>query len=123
MLRDLFALFERLLVKPGTITRAVKYLGVSRSTLHRWREAFADPRAENTLALDAFVRLEVAIRLGEAAEGRRPGTTKVTPQPSPPPRKIEPQPELEAKDVFRTVPVRRQPPAGVPSVLRYPAAR
>jgi hypothetical protein len=119
MLRDLLALFERLLVKPGTITRAVKYLGVSRSTLHRWREAFADPRAENTLAIDAFVRLEICLRLAEAAEGRRPSTTNAPPMP----RMIEPQPELEARDVFRTAKQVPLIPPGARGIFDYAAAR
>jgi hypothetical protein len=70
MLRDLFALFELLLTKPGTIARAVSFLCVSRSTLHRWREGHADPRAEGVLAFDAFVRTEVCLRLAERVDGR-----------------------------------------------------
>jgi hypothetical protein len=123
MLKDLFALFERLLVKPGTITRAVKYLGVSRSTLHRWREAFADPRAENTLAIDAFVRLEICLRLAEAAEGRKPSPEKAPPAPPPLPRKIEPQPELAAKDVFRTPKQAPFIPPGARGIFEYAASR
>src|SRR5262245_57852160 len=101
MLRDLFRLFERLLAAPGAITRTVKYIGVSRSTIYGWRDGHRNSNAENTLAVDAFVRMEVATRLGEAAEGRRP-KIEVTPEPPPPPRKIERQPEIEGKDVFRT---------------------
>jgi hypothetical protein len=118
-LKGLFALFERLLAKPGTITRAVTYIRVSRSTLHRWREGFADPRAENTLAIDAFVRLEVCIRLAEATEGRKPSPENAPP----PPRKIEPQPELAAKDVFRTSSNAALIPPGARGIFEYADAR
>jgi hypothetical protein len=70
-LKSLFALFERLTAKPGTITRAVRFLGVSRSTIHRLREGYTDTRAENVLALDAFVRSEVVMRIAEKADGPR----------------------------------------------------
>jgi hypothetical protein len=124
MLRDLFALLERLLVKPGTTTRAVKYLGVSRSTLHRWREGHADPRAEGVLALDAFVRAEVYLRLAERAEGPRPTTKAKEPlKPPAPPRRVVPQPEIAAKDVFRTP--RQAPfiPPGARGIFEYAASR
>lgn len=71
-LKGLFALFERLIAKPGTLTRALAFLGVSRSTVHRWREGTADPHAENVLALDEFVRTEVVIRIGERFDGQPP---------------------------------------------------
>jgi hypothetical protein len=122
---SLFVLLERLLGKPGTVKRAVSFLGVSRSTLHRWREGHADPRAEGVLALDAFVRTEVCIRIAERVDGPRPQTTKPKeplrhPEPS---RRVIPQPEIAAKDVFRTIPQVPVLPAGACESLRYSAGR
>jgi transposase-like protein len=124
-IKSLFKLFELLLTKPGTVSRAASFLGVSRSTLHRWREGHADPRAEGVLALDAFVRAEVYLWLAERAGGRQPPTTKPKeslkqPEPS---RRVVPQPEIAAKDVFRTIPQVPVLPAGVCESLRYSAGR
>jgi hypothetical protein len=122
---SLFVLLERLLGKPGTIKRAVSFLGVSRSTLHRWREGHADPRAEGVLALDAFVRTEGCVRIAERVDGQRPPMTKPREvlKHAEPPRRVVPQPEIAAKDVFRAPKQAQFIPAGARGIFEYAAAR
>jgi hypothetical protein len=99
-LKGILAVFERLIAKPGALTRAVTFLGVSRSTVHRWREGIANPRAENVLALDEFVRTEVVVRIVERIEGTSRSRAGLLPQPmQTEPHRPAPEPELLAKDV------------------------
>lgn len=124
-LKSLFALFERLLAKPGTIARAVTFLGVSRSTVHRWREGIANPRAENVLALDAFVRREVYLLIAERVEGTQASERERAEPLAQPPveRRTVLEPELAAKDVFRTLPMEPVFPPGSSATLQYAAGR
>lgn len=125
-LKSLFALFERLIAKPSALARAVTFLGVSRSTVHRWREGIVNPRAENVLALDHFVRVEVVIQIADRLEGaiRSGGDSSPQPVQAQPIHRPTPEPEFpHDRDVFRTVQKKPKLPSGVPVVWQYAAAR
>src|SRR5204863_9961134 len=58
----LLLLLELLIVKrPGVLRAASKAIGVSRSSIKRWRNVVAAPKAEHVLALDTFVRAAVVV--------------------------------------------------------------
>jgi hypothetical protein len=124
-MKSLFVLFERLVTKSGTITGAAAFLGVSRSTINRWREGVSTPRAENVLALDAFVRREVVKRRIEYLAGRPAPSRESERQPaqSPPVLRPDPRPELRAADVFKAIPANPVLLPTVSDVWRSVAAR
>ena len=107
----------------GTIKAAAKYVGVHRSTLNRWREYQAEPRAEHVLALREFIPIHaVTIRARREAEA--------APKPVIPPESrpvlVEPLPPrmLTVREMLNLFPepLSRPLPASVPSSWRYGSA-